>query len=84
MYTYFLFFVFSFTIKRAAEFNRDSGCVVLSYNSISDIFSKSPIGQKDIYFVGDSLGTQQYLAAMCDFEKINSSLKIKFIGEGKV
>ena len=67
---------------RKAEFNRDSNCQVLSYSSISSIMNETYAG-KDIYFIGDSLGTQQYLAANCDFEKENSSWKINFIGEGR-
>ena len=59
-----------------------TGCRVLSYKSLIPIlhekFGHYP-NKKDIYFIGDSLGTQQYLAASCDFEIEMSKLDIKFI-----
>ena len=55
---------------------------VLSYKSLIPVlqeeFGHYP-NKKDVYFVGDSLGTQQYLAASCDFEIEKSKLDIKFI-----
>lgn len=65
---------------RAAEFNRDNGCRALSYESISSILGKH-LREKEVFYIGDSLGTQQYLAALCDMEKVNSTLKINFLGE---
>jgi hypothetical protein len=65
---------------RAAEFNRDDGCTVLSFESLSAIF-REHLGGKELVYIGDSLGTQQYLAALCDMEKVNSTLQINFIGE---
>ena len=64
------------------SYHVDTGCRVLSYKAFIPVLEKEfghHPNKKDLYFIGDSLGTQQYLAANCDFEIEKSNIDIKFI-----